>query len=80
MIQDSITLNKDKDLDIAQIKTQYSIEMKDLLTVNCQESLAEYCYSMITNSSNKDTRKDMQLVYTPKDDIFFAWIEKLKGM
>ena len=79
MIQDSVIMNKDKDIDIAQIRNQYSMEMKDLLTVNCQENLAECCSSMLTNSFKENTRKDIHLVYTPKDDIFFAWIGTLKG-
>ena len=70
---------EDSDIDIDQIRNQYEIHMKDLVTKNCQEKLAEYCTSMLTNSYNKNTKKDIHLVFTPEDDIFFAWIGKLEG-
>ena len=76
MIQDTVTVNDDKELDIANIKNH--IETKDFLTVHCQESLAKCCDTLSRNSLLK-LKKDIQLIYIPKEDIVFGWIERLKG-
>ena len=68
MIEQTFNMNKDisPKLDIN------TLEIKDILTDDCYERLSQ-CYPAILNAGNT------HLINTPREDIFFSWIEKLRG-
>ena len=68
IIEQTFNMNKDisPKLDIN------TLEIKDILTDDCHERLSQ-CYPDILNAGNT------HLINTPREDIFFSWIEKLRG-
>ena len=68
IIEQTFNMNKDisPKLDIN------TLEIKDILTDDCYERLSQ-CYPDILNAGNT------HLINTPREDIFFSWIEKLRG-
>lgn len=48
-------------------------KLKDLLTDKCYNRLVD-CYPVILTA-----KKEIHLINTPREDIFFAWIQQLKS-
>lgn len=67
LIEQTVSMKKDE----GEVDNE-TIVIEDLVTDQCHERLREQ-YSNILNAG-----KDIHLVNTPRDDILFAWIEKLK--
>ena len=69
MITESLDMNRDAYPKV----DRNSSDLKELLTVQCHNSLFE-SYTSILSGGNK-----IDLIKIPKEDIFYAWIEKLVG-
>ena len=69
MISDSLDMNRDAYPKV----DRNSSDLKELLTERCHNSLYE-SYTSILSGGNK-----IDLIRIPKEDIFYAWIEKLRG-
>ena len=69
MISESLHMNR----DVYPKVDRNSSDLKELLTERCHNSLFE-SYTSILSGGNK-----IDLIKIPKEDIFYAWIEKLIG-
>ena len=69
MISESLDMNRDAYPKV----DRNSSDLKELLTEQCHNSLFE-SYTSILSGGNK-----INLIKIPKEDIFYAWIEKLRG-
>ena len=69
IITQSLDMNRDSYPKVERNST----DLKEMFTEQCYNSLFE-CHTSILV-----TGKDIDLIKTPREDIFFAWIEKLKG-
>ena len=69
MISESLDMNR----DVYPKVDRNSSDLKELLTERCHNSLFE-SYTSILSGGNK-----IDLIKIPKEDICYAWIEKLRG-
>ena len=69
MITESLDMSRDAYSKV----DRNSPDLKELLTVQCHNSLFE-SYTSILSGGNK-----IDLIKIPKDDVFYAWIEKFRG-
>ena len=69
MISESLDMNR----DVYPKVDRNSSDLKELLTEQCHNSLFE-SYTSILSGGNK-----IDLIKIPKEDICYAWIEKLRG-
>ena len=70
MIVHSLDMNR----DIYPKVDRDSINLKEFLTEQCHNSVFDSYTSLLSDG------KKINLISTPKEDIFFAWIERLQGM
>ena len=70
MIVHSLDMNR----DIYPKVDRDSIDLKEFLTEQCHNSVFDSYTSILSDG------KKINLISTPKEDIFFAWIERLQGM
>ena len=70
MIVHSLDMNR----DIYPKVDRDSINLKEFLTEQCHNSVFDSYNSILSDG------KKINLISTPKEDIFFAWIERLQGM
>ena len=70
MIVHSLDMNR----DIYPKIDRDSIDLKEFLTEQCHNSVFDSYTSLLSDG------KKINLISTPKEDIFFAWIERLQGM
>jgi len=68
MITESLDMSRDAYSKV----DRNSPDLKELLTVQCHNSLFE-SYTSILSGGNK-----IDLIKIPKDDVFYAWIEKFR--
>ena len=69
IITQSLDMNKDTYPKVDRNST----DLNEIFTKQCYNSLFESYNSIL------DAGKNIDLINTPREDVLFAWIEKLKG-
>ena len=71
---DLIAQSLDMNRDVYPKIDRDSIDLTEFLTEQCHNNIFE-SYSSILSKGNS-----IDLINTPKEDIFFAWIEEIRGI